>query len=166
MKNKILIIVIGILIGAIITTAGFLIYTKTKKAKESDSDSDVMQNEQINPENFNQNREFKQNGQRPDVQRPDFQNIENTDSSDNTSVRPEFPDGEMPSGNPPALPNVETQAGNTSQLPSGEASTSLESKVMTNSQMREEIKKVEESQPTISENVTSEGTNLLNLNSN
>lgn len=36
MKNKILVLIIGILIGAIITTSGFLIYNKmiTKNSKE------------------------------------------------------------------------------------------------------------------------------------
>lgn len=86
MKDKILIFIIGILLGAIITTAGFLIYNKTI-AKNSNQEETTQMNQNSNG----------QMGEPPsgDMQEP-----------------PEKPNGDnnegAPSGNsqePPAKPN-------------------------------------------------------------
>jgi len=64
MKDKILTLIIGILIGAIIATSGFLIYTKTHK---SDTNMGPNQGQMMEkPENFG-----GENGQKPDGEPPE-----------------------------------------------------------------------------------------------
>lgn len=47
MKNKILTLIIGILIGAIIATAGFYLYEKNTKSNENEND--MPQGEMMKP---------------------------------------------------------------------------------------------------------------------
>ena len=77
MKDKILTLIIGILIGAIITSAGFVIYINTnKKGKGHDLGR---------PPQMNQSQDSKQNGGTP----------------------PELPNGEAPKGNNGNTTNTE-----------------------------------------------------------
>ena len=69
MKDKILTLIIGILIGAIITAIGFVIYMKTNNVNETPDFGNLPQ--------MNQGQNFNQNGGTP----------------------PEFPNGEKPSNN-------------------------------------------------------------------
>lgn len=68
MKNRVLTFIIGILVGAILTTAGFLIYSKS-----------------INKDPNNMMRQFEDNGQ---MQRPDG----------NMEEPPAKPDGDFQEG--------------------------------------------------------------------
>ena len=87
MKEKVLILIIGILIGAIIATVGFLIYTKV-----NDKSSNIN------------NSGFEQNGMpsMPNGGMPggDFQNDANRPSMPNG----EGQNGDKPDGEPPAKP--------------------------------------------------------------
>ena len=69
MKNKILPFIIGVLIGAIIASAGFLIYIKAN------------------------------NNNRPDFRGTPPQMNQSQDSSSSNGTPPELPNGEKPSGN-------------------------------------------------------------------
>lgn len=70
MKNKILPFIIGLLIGAIIASAGFLIYIKAN------------------------------NNNRPDFRGTPPQMNQSQDSSSSNGTPPELPNGEKPSENP------------------------------------------------------------------
>ena len=63
MKNRILTFAIGILVGSIIATTGFLIYSKSVNKNERTS---MMPNGQMQPPDWN-------TGERPIRQRGDFQ---------------------------------------------------------------------------------------------
>ena len=85
MKDKILTLIIGILIGAIIASAGFVIYIKTNNTNKGPGSG--------TPPQMNQSQDGNQNGGTP----------------------PTLPNGEMPNNNdgtPPELPNGETSNGN------------------------------------------------------
>ena len=85
MKDKILTLIIGILIGAIIASAGFIIYSKTHNTSKGA--------ESGTPPQMNQSENSNQNGGTP----------------------PALPNGETPSNNggtPPELPNGETPNAN------------------------------------------------------
>ena len=69
MKNKILPFIIGVLIGAIIASAGFVIYIKAN------------------------------NNKRPDFRGTPPQMNQSQDSSSSNGTPPELPNGEKPSGN-------------------------------------------------------------------
>ena len=78
MKDKILILIIGILIGAILTTGGFIIYTKVNNNKIKS--------------NMNYGPRMMQNGERPEM-------------PGNGEKPPEMPEGmEKPQGAEPAKP--------------------------------------------------------------
>lgn len=107
MKNKILTLIIGILIGAIIATAGFLIYTKVNgksntnngqmMMKERGSKSGMFPEMQNGESSVNTNQ--KQNKQKANA-------LNNTKSSNTeNSEMPTVPNGEAPNGNPPAMPS-------------------------------------------------------------
>lgn len=78
MKDKILIFVIGLLVGAVITASGFLIYEKANKTK-----------------NQMPNGERIEMMQRPDGERPP----ERPNGSENDGNRPEPPSGNNASNN-------------------------------------------------------------------
>jgi cell division protein FtsN len=81
MKGKILTLIIGILIGAIITTAGFLIYNKTVAS----SQPEMMQMD----ENGQMGKPDGENGEAPE--KPDGDNGEEPPS------KPDGDNGEAPS---------------------------------------------------------------------
>mgnify|MGYP003571488704 CR=1 FL=1 len=100
MKDKTLTFIIGMLIGAIIASAGFILYLKTNKKETT---NDVVQN--TNFEGIPQRdhgKNFNQNGETP----PEFPNGEMPNNNGGTP--PEIPNGEMPNNNggtPPELPS-------------------------------------------------------------
>ena len=75
MKNKILIFIIGVLVGAIIATAGFLIYEKTNTNKMPNRE---MTEERMNHRNgeFPSDRPDGENGEEPPV-KPEDSNSNN-----------------------------------------------------------------------------------------
>ena len=89
MKNKILTFVIGVLVGAIITTVGFLIYEKVKGDNQTANQGNTPQ--------------MMQDGDRK-MTPPDMQS---NDSGDNQTTRPSKPSGEMGNnqGTPPEKPS-------------------------------------------------------------
>ena len=106
MKDKILIFIIGVLIGAIIASAGFVIYIKTNDT--------------------NQNQDFSQNGGTQQGHRKG-EKVDN-----NGGTPPEHPNGEKPSndgGTPPELPNGEKPSNDgekQSELTNGENTSNIE----------------------------------------
>jgi hypothetical protein len=88
MKGKVLTLIIGILIGAIITTAGFLIYNKTV-AKNSNQ-PDMMQ--------------MDGKGQMGDPSNGDGKTMGDPPSGDNNGEAPEKPDGDN-GEEPPTKPD-------------------------------------------------------------
>ena len=85
MKDKILTLIIGILIGAIIASAGFIIYNKTNnKNKRPDFGA---------PPQMNQSQDSNQNGGTP----PEMPSGNN--NSQNNGTPPELPNGETPNEN-------------------------------------------------------------------
>ena len=83
MKNKILPLIIGILIGVIITSAGFMIYMKTNKAGRR---GDFRPPEMSDRENVSR-PDFK-NGEKPegfpDKRKSDSSNENTTDNTTNS----------------------------------------------------------------------------------
>lgn len=90
MKEKYLTLVIGILIGAILASGGFLIYNKAHSSKAS---SDIPQKGQM--------RQMDGNGEKPD-----FTNGEKSfDKKNKNFSNDQMPNnGEMPDGEAPAKP--------------------------------------------------------------
>ena len=95
-KKLVIVFIIGILIGAIITTAGFLIFSKVCKTGDakmtppSFSQSDNSNLPEINGRSNNGN--FNNNGQPP--QMPNGNGNGNSDSQGNNQLQlPEAPDG-------------------------------------------------------------------------
>lgn len=85
MKDKILTLIIGILIGAIIASTGFIIYIKTNnKGRKHDFGA---------PPQMNQSQNSSQNRDTP----PEMPSGNN--SSQNSGTPPEFPNGEAPNKN-------------------------------------------------------------------
>ena len=77
MKDKILTLIIGMLIGAIIASAGFVLYIKTNNTNNTNQRPEFG-----NPPPMNQNQNFNQNGDMP----PEFQNGKKTkNNSENSS---------------------------------------------------------------------------------
>ena len=95
MKEKIITLIIGILIGAILATVGFVVYDNVNDKKED------------NTTNTSTNGEFRGGkGQRPE----NFENNGNMPNFEDGEV-PEMPNGEMPDGEePPAKPDGEDNA--------------------------------------------------------
>ena len=84
MKEKILIFIIGILVGAVISTGAFYIYTRaTNNSCDSSTNNTEMNG-----------------GERPEMPNGEFENSE----------RPELPNGE--NGEPPEMPNGENGENN------------------------------------------------------
>ena len=77
MKGKVLNFIIGVLVGAIIATIGFVIYEKNNKHK--------------GPQGMN-------GGTRPQM----MQQQNSTSSSSEQNTPPALPNGEQPTGNPPS----------------------------------------------------------------
>ena len=127
MKDKILTLIIGILIGAIIATAGFIVYTKIneKNNVNSGNKSQMMMRERgdkqgmlpsvQNSENGNTNNRKggKQTTTDANTETTNVDNLANTDNSQ----PPELPNGQMPNGTPPEMPNGEQPQGNPPQMP-------------------------------------------------
>ena len=113
MKNKILTFIIGVLVGAIIATTGFLIYEKVKGNNSVDNQSNMSQ--------------MMQDGDGK-MAPPDMQS---NDSGDNQTTRPNKPSGEMGNnqGTPPEKPSGDNTNGaqnqsNTTSNNSNESSNS------------------------------------------
>ena len=87
MKDKILVFAIGLLLGAVLTSAGFLIYEKNNSSSTQNSEQTQMMGR---PEGG------MPNGERPDGQIP-----------------PEKPDGDV-DGTRPELPSKYNKSSNTS----------------------------------------------------
>ena len=122
MKQKILTLVIGILIGAILATVGFIIYTKVIKKPNNNMPQMMDRNFEMPDDMLN---EIQNNGGRknmkggtqegnPNKQKNNGTADDKTTSNiqvDNGSNQPpelpngEQPSGEMPQGNPPTMPN-------------------------------------------------------------
>ena len=113
MKNKVLIFIIGLLIGAIITAAGFLIYQKTHtNANQTSSEGNMQMME------------------KPDGEPPAKPDGENSGSMPEGETPPAKPDGEnsgsMPEGEtPPAKPDGSESTNSTSKKskPSSKSNT-------------------------------------------
>lgn len=95
MKEKILPFIIGLLVGAIITTACFWCYSKNKET--SNSENQMMGRP-----------DMSQDGERPDFQKREMPNGFSEDGE-----RPEMPDGEKPNGEPPTKPGENNSTENT-----------------------------------------------------
>ena len=80
MKEKIIVFIIGVLVGAVLATGAFFIYTKV-----SSSNNTTEQTQQINGERP------EMNGEKPSGERPEM----------NGEAPPELPNGEKPSGERP-----------------------------------------------------------------
>ena len=100
MKEKILPFIIGFLVGAIIATGCFYLYSKTVEATIPES-------------GFSGGPEGMGPGGRRDFQKGDMENRTNEDGErpelpdgmNETGERPEMPNGEKPEGEPPAKPD-------------------------------------------------------------
>ena len=126
MKDKILTLVIGILIGAIIATAGFIVYTKINEKNNVNNKSQMMMREKgdkqgmfpdmQNGENgsTNNRKGGKQTTTDGNTETPSVDSLANTENSE----PPELPNGEMPTGTPPQMPNGEQPQGNPPEMPS------------------------------------------------
>lgn len=91
MKGKILTLIIGILIGAIIATAGFLVYTKINEKSSKSNNSNfqmMMKDKRDKPNKEGDNKKGDLNGE-------DFENFENP---------PQIPNEKMQDEEPPELP--------------------------------------------------------------
>ena len=80
MKEKIIIFVIGVLVGAVLATGAFFIYTKA-----SSSNNTTEQTQQINGERPEMNGEMP-SGERPDKSNNENTTKNNTKTSDNTAT--------------------------------------------------------------------------------
>ena len=79
MKDKILLFVIGVLVGAVISTGAFFVYTKATTTCNT-NDNSQMQMPGGNPPSM-QNGQSGQNGQPPEM--PNGNNSENNNSQSN-----------------------------------------------------------------------------------
>ena len=79
MKDKILLFVIGVLVGAVISTGAFFVYTKATTTCNTNSNNQ-MQMPGGNPPSM-QNGQSGQNGQPPEM--PNGNNSENNNSQSN-----------------------------------------------------------------------------------
>lgn len=120
MKDKILTLIIGILIGAIIATVGFLIYNNVNKKDTSFQDRGQMMErpmEMKDGDDANFENVKKNKGQRNDS------NTSNTtENIANSNEPPAMPNGQVPqpnensNGTPPEKPSSDMPSGN---MPSG-----------------------------------------------
>ena len=102
MKDKILTLMIGILIGAIIMACIFLVYTKKHPREEVNNE-----NSNIQQENFEPNQDFRQGGDMQFKGIPDgkFNPGNGTEDDENRPTPPDgdfnkqFPEGEAPNEN-------------------------------------------------------------------
>ena len=84
MKDKILFLIIGILIGAIITTSGFLLYNKTLTKTVEQPQMPQMNQDENPPESTNSNGDMEEPPEKP--------------SGDNGEQPPEKPEDENNQG--------------------------------------------------------------------
>ena len=117
MKEKILFLIIGVLIGAIITTGVFLMLD-AGNTKENLPNAEEFKIRQM--DNFND-----KNGMNRTGKQKKFFN-ENSNSEENAQQQtgdtpPELPNGEAPNGNPPELPNGKTPNNTPSELQNSNA---------------------------------------------
>ena len=97
MKDKVLTLIIGILIGAILTAGGFLVYNEVNKKTS-----------------YNQMKGMHEmrKGERPEI--PNDEQIQNGDSPEPSDER--IPNGELPQSNTNLIPDEEkTQSNETTQ---------------------------------------------------
>lgn len=112
MKEKILTLIIGILIGAILATAGFIVYDNVNDKKE-DNTTNTSTSEEFNGGKGQRPGNFGNDGNMPNFEDGEIPEMPNGEM-------PEMPNGEMPDGEePPAKPDGEdnstvnmTQEGN------------------------------------------------------
>lgn len=101
MKEKILTLVIGILIGAILATGGFLIYNKTNSKNKANNRGDRPQ--------------MMQNGNGNNMRTPpNMQNGSNQGNGNNMGTPPEKPsdDNQSNQSTPPDMPSNNGQTNN------------------------------------------------------
>lgn len=125
MKNKILTFIIGLLVGAILATGGFLIYEQSKSSEDSDTNVNDFEGrpQMPNGENFNggtppdmNNMDSNSIPQRPDGSSSQMpQRSEENTSSDNTT------------NTPPEKPADDSRTNMTPEMPSNDNNTSNES---------------------------------------
>ena len=107
MKDKILVLIIGILIGAVIMTCVFLVYNKsTKKNSDCEDTTNITTSDNFRNQGFPRDRNIPEKDS--DMTRPggfdrdNFKRDENSTDLDSNEDRPVPPDGifegEMPSG--------------------------------------------------------------------
>lgn len=86
MKEKIIIFIIGLLVGAVLATGAFLIYTKVSSNNNIATTTQNGQMPSGNPPEMNGQEPPKMpNGEKPDGNLPEKQNGENDDQTGNTS---------------------------------------------------------------------------------
>ena len=85
-EEKIVLFVIGVLVGAIISTGAFLVYTKSNHTKRIDNNTMQMQGGNQPTMQGGQNN---QNGQPPSM--PNDQNNQSTDQNSQNTQPPEKP---------------------------------------------------------------------------
>ena len=119
MKDKILILIIGMLIGAIIATVGFLVYTKVNEKSNVNNGQMMMrgngerptmpqdmQNGENSLENFKKSR--KQNDGNQNEEETSIDTTANSklpEMPNGEKTNGEAPNGEMPTGTRPEMPN-------------------------------------------------------------
>ena len=96
MKDKILTLIIGMLIGAIIASSGFVIYMKANNTNNTNQRPDFD-----NPPQMNQNQNFNPNGDMP----PELSNGEKPNKNDGTAS--EFKKGKKTNDNSGNLSNMQ-----------------------------------------------------------
>lgn len=108
MKNKILIFIIGLLVGAILATGGFLIYEQSKSSENSELNVNNFEGRPQRPDgdNFNGGTPPDMSGSMP--QRPD----ENTSSDSETNTPPEKPSEDSRTNMTPEMPSNDNSSSN------------------------------------------------------
>ena len=141
MKSKILTLIIGILIGAIIATSGFLIYTKVNEKSRTNNGQMMMRGRGDKPGMFPQNQNGEDSSANTEKSKKQKGNAVNNTESSNTEngellAMPggEAPSGEAPNGIPPEMPSGGAANGTPPQMPSGGASNGTAPQMQSNNQ--------------------------------
>lgn len=96
MKDKILVFIIGVLLGAVVATSVFFIYEKNNSGSQTNESQNIQMRDGETPPEM-------PNGERPDGETP-----------------PEMPNGERPDGEtPPDKPEGEDNDGNSQEKTTG-----------------------------------------------
>lgn len=107
MKDKIIFLIIGVLVGAIITTVCFLVYNKTKVDTPVNMDMNKMQKRMEEPPEFegtfnfdsrNKSEKFEQDGQnhqeKSNKKREDMPDFQEGDNLEELPAKPEEQEAE------------------------------------------------------------------------